>query len=287
MSIPTCSVRAVVLDSVGGVPISGAQVSARLSSYEIYQGFVVPELIELTTDANGAVTMPLFPNELGSASSFYNIKIVAKGKSLRSVAVVPNLTAVDLADICEIPPYDGKPESAVFIANVISARAQALQFRNEAEGFSQAAEQSNVESTQRAAEAVAAAAVAGTSSTDAQVSKQAAKVSEVLSLAAASSALEYSEIAELGATSATVAGKVYPTPAAGVMAGTGVPPGAFFGVRSSLTDVYVEEYENVAGSPVATGKTYPSGRAVYDFEVASTTALIRLAAIVIENHAFS
>lgn len=133
MSIPTCAVRTVVLDSVGGQPLAGAIVSARLSTYEIYQGFVVPQDIEVTSAADGSVVLPLFPNELGSASSFYEVKIVApNGKTLRTVAVVPNQANAELSEISEVPPYDGKPDAAVTIAQVQALKNQTLGLRDQA-----------------------------------------------------------------------------------------------------------------------------------------------------------
>jgi len=108
-NIPTCAVRSTVRDSVGGQPVAGATITARLSSYELYEGFVVPRDIITKSDANGEFVLNLFPNELGAAASFYDIKIISPtGKSLRTIATVPHQATVDLADISDVPPYDGK-----------------------------------------------------------------------------------------------------------------------------------------------------------------------------------
>ena len=79
---------------------------------------------------------------------------------------------------------------------------------------------------------------------------------------AAVSAAESANIAEAAATAANIAGKVYAAPEDGVDPATGVPDGAYFNVRSSSDESYVDEYQNVGGSAVATGKSYPSAAVV-------------------------
>lgn len=54
-------------------------------------------------------------------------------------------------------------------------------------------------------------------------------------------------------------GRIYMTPAYGVDSKIGVPAGYYFNVRSPSDDSYVDEYQNVNGVAVATGKSYPSG----------------------------
>ena len=54
-------------------------------------------------------------------------------------------------------------------------------------------------------------------------------------------------------------GRIYMTPADGVDPKIGVPAGYYFNVRSPSDDSYVDEYQNVNGVAVATGKIYPSG----------------------------
>lgn len=68
--------------------------------------------------------------------------------------------------------------------------------------------------------------------------------------------------AELAATAANISGKVYATPADGVDPVTGVSNGAYFNVRSSSDESYVDEYQNVGGVAVATGKSYLSALGV-------------------------
>jgi len=70
--------------------------------------------------------------------------------------------------------------------------------------------------------------------------------------------------AEAAAASAAFAGKIYPTPEAGVDPVTGAPNGFYFNVRSTSDDSFIDEYKNDNGVPVPTGKHYPSASAVAD-----------------------
>jgi hypothetical protein len=57
----------------------------------------------------------------------------------------------------------------------------------------------------------------------------------------------------------------------GVNTVTGVADGAYYNVRSSSDESYVDEYQNIGGSAVATGKSYPSSEVVQ--KIANYTAL--------------
>lgn len=61
--------------------------------------------------------------------------------------------------------------------------------------------------------------------------------------------------------------QTFNTPEAGVDPVTGVAEGAYFNVRSSNDESYVDEYQNVGGSAVATGKSYPSSTFVQEVKV--------------------
>ncbi|WP_418131469.1 hypothetical protein [Variovorax sp. 278MFTsu5.1] len=188
-AIPTCAVRAVIRDSVGGEPIVGATIVARLSGYDIDDGYVVPEEVEATTDADGYAVLHLWPNQLGSVASFYKITIAANEKSLRTTAVVPNLASIDLHAIAELPPYEGRPDGALVIAQVLQALVEAQAARDAA-----AASALQADGSANAASASAASALA---------SKSAAVVSEANAAASANAALTSQNNA---ANSATAAG---------------------------------------------------------------------------------
>ena len=70
--------------------------------------------------------------------------------------------------------------------------------------------------------------------------------------------------AEAAATAATISAGVFETPEAGVDPTTGVEDGEYFNVRSPSSDSYIDEYQNIGGSAVATGKSYPSSTAKWD-----------------------
>ena len=64
--------------------------------------------------------------------------------------------------------------------------------------------------------------------------------------------------AQNAAKNAVFAGVIFPTTAEGVDPILGVKNGAYFNVRSPLSEHYIDEYRNVNGVAVATGKSYPT-----------------------------
>ena len=72
------------------------------------------------------------------------------------------------------------------------------------------------------------------------------------------SAAEDALKAQNAAKNAVFAGVVFPTAAEGVDPILGVQNGAYFNVRSPLSEHYIDEYQNVNGVAVATGKSYPT-----------------------------
>ena len=72
------------------------------------------------------------------------------------------------------------------------------------------------------------------------------------------SAAEDALKAQNAAKNAVFAGVVFPTAAEGVDPILGVNNGAYFNVRSPLSEHYIDEYQNVNGVAVATGKSYPT-----------------------------
>lgn len=195
MTVPTCAVRAIVNDSVGGEPIEGAIVTATLSSFEIYEGYVVPQKVEAITDANGEATLDLWPNELGSVESYYDIKITGNGKSLKTTAVIPNLPAVDLHTVASLPPYEGQTDGAFVLAQVIEALTTAKGYRDDAQASEAAAGLSETA-------AAASAAAAAVSETAADLSALAAAASDAAAGASETNAAAHELAAQESATAA-------------------------------------------------------------------------------------
>lgn len=77
--------------------------------------------------------------------------------------------------------------------------------------------------------------------------------------------------AEAAATAATISAGVFETPEAGVDTTTGVKDGEYFNVRSPSSDSYIDEYQNIGGSAVATGKSYLSALGVQQQEKPANT----------------
>lgn len=99
-----------------------------------------------------------------------------------------------------------------------------------------------------------------------QISSDAAEAAAVIAQDSAAIAQSSANIAEAAATAATISAGVFETPEAGVDPVTGVADGAYFNVRSSSDESYIDEYQNVGGVATPTGKSYPSGLAVVAVE---------------------
>ncbi len=189
MSVPTCIVRAIVNDSAGGEPIEGARVTATLSSYEVYQGYVVPQMVEALTNAAGEAFLELWPNELGSVESYYTIKIIGNGKTLRTTAVIPNLPAVDLHTVASLPPYDGMPDGALVLAQVVEALTQSLAARDASAVSAASADSSATAAAGSAAASSGSATAAADSASTADAKASEASTSAASALASRNTAL--------------------------------------------------------------------------------------------------
>jgi hypothetical protein len=99
MTTPTVNVTLTVNDQTGAA-VAGATVTARLTGVDLYNAITVfPATQTFTTDVNGLVTMPLFPNALGTRNTAYQFKATdpVTGKVLvNATLVIPN-AAVDVS----------------------------------------------------------------------------------------------------------------------------------------------------------------------------------------------
>lgn len=105
MAIPTVNVTTHIEDS-DGTSVEGAKVNFRLSEAVISTGVghIIPTTITGTTDVNGNVVTPLWPNALGVTNSTYKVTII--GANTRDVtsltASIPN-TNCNLWDVANLP----------------------------------------------------------------------------------------------------------------------------------------------------------------------------------------
>lgn len=197
--LPVCRVHCAVHDN-DGRPIEGATITARLNRFEVFQGYVVPDLETATTDSNGACVLSLWPNALGATASSYEVRIVApNGKALRISATVPNIEDAHLHEIANLPVYEGKPDGQLIIDAAVAAAAPAVAAKIAAEaaqGESESARdaaqlaQAGAEAAQGASEAArdAAQASAGQSAASAADSSQSSTAAAGSATSAASSA---------------------------------------------------------------------------------------------------
>ena len=210
MTIPTCAVACSVHDDAGD-PVAGAKITARLDRFEVYNGYVVPTLIEAETDASGAATLDLWPNQLGSTESSYTIRIVApNGKTLKTTATVPNVSNASLHLIANLPAYEGKTDGQLVIDAAVAAVAPAVAAKDlavikaaEASASATAASNSATSASTSATTATTQASNATTSATAAANSASAASGSAASASGSASTATTKAGEALASAQSAT------------------------------------------------------------------------------------
>lgn len=130
MALQTCAVTCV-MHGQDGQPEAGATFEAKLNRFEIYQGYVVPEVVRGTADENGVCILDLWPNQLGATESLYDVKMRSTtGRSLTVQAVVPSELTANLHEISLLPPFPGKLDGQVQLESAIEASQVALASRD-------------------------------------------------------------------------------------------------------------------------------------------------------------
>lgn len=91
MAIPTINLT-VRTAGQNGLDIPNARITARLTTPVVYQGYVLPKMTTAETNGTGEAVLELWPNELGTTMSQYQIKIqdITTGKAFTVYAYVPN-----------------------------------------------------------------------------------------------------------------------------------------------------------------------------------------------------
>lgn len=195
-NIPVCLVRCR-FSTPDGEPLVGSRVMALLTTPETYNGFIVPQRVEATTDSDGMATLGLWPNQLGSRESSYNVKITCSGGPSQSARItVPAVDTIDMHLIAELPPYPGKTDGQLIFDAVIAAAAPAVAAKDAAESARDDAALSAEIARAQAAAASAASASAADASLLAIGAADRADASAISANAAASAAQESASIAE-------------------------------------------------------------------------------------------
>ena len=190
MSIPTVAVTCVAYDQNGN-PVAGGNFRFKLDRTEIYNGFVVPEVVEGVADVNGVCVVNLWPNALGVNSSSYKVQAWnpdTGAKYLNTTAVIPN-TACDLQNVIQTEPFPPIDQSQQAL---IAAQAAA----------STATSQAGIATT-KASEAATSATTATTKASEASTSASNAATSATASAGSATAAAGSASTAQTAATTAT------------------------------------------------------------------------------------
>lgn len=91
MAIPTVKVT-VRTAGQNGLDIPNARITAQLTTKVVYQGYVMPKRTTAETNGTGVAVLELWPNELGTTMSQYQIKVqdITTGKTFAVYAFIPN-----------------------------------------------------------------------------------------------------------------------------------------------------------------------------------------------------
>jgi hypothetical protein len=129
MTLKTVKVEVKLLGP-DSISIVNACVEACLSNYEIDNGVIVPALVKAFTDSTGTVTLNLWPNARGSASSSYSVKATRYAKLLDVVIVVPDVDSsipIPIEQLINAEPYPTLDASQIALLGVQAAAAAAQQ----------------------------------------------------------------------------------------------------------------------------------------------------------------
>lgn len=128
MSIPTVPVNCKAANSEGQ-GIAGAIFRAQLDKTETFQGYVVPDAVEVIADADGVAVLHLFPNVLGVSGSLYRIvgfSPQSRLKFLDTTASVPNLPCNlhEITTAAPAPTLDAAQRAVLSIQASVALVAQ-------------------------------------------------------------------------------------------------------------------------------------------------------------------
>lgn len=140
MPLTTVNVTVVAYDQ-NGHTMANARVTAKLSGPDVSsQGHILPEELKAVTNTNGVAVLALWPNELGSTQTYYDISITNPdtGKKQKLTATIPNAHCT-LRDVADLPPYPGKTDGQLATDAAVAAVAPAVSARIAAENAAAAA----------------------------------------------------------------------------------------------------------------------------------------------------
>lgn len=144
-TLPTVKVTARIADQQGK-PVHRAVVTMRLTTTERCMGYVVPREVRAETGPDGTAVLKVWPNELGTESSEYQVTILfpeqcaVNGahpghlpplRSIRGHATVPD-SDCNLQDIMELPPYEQRGAGQVITSEVAAFAAAAGRYADAA-----------------------------------------------------------------------------------------------------------------------------------------------------------
>ena len=211
MSVPTVVVTCNAADQ-GGSQVAFGVYTAKLDQTEIYDGFVVPEVITVTANVEGVALLNLWPNALGVNGSSYRItaRNPDTGKKFFDASVVVPNSPCNLYQIIQNAPFpnvDSAQQALIDVQALVSVVNQDVL----------AADDSRVAAETAAAQALTRSAAAALSEYNASLSEIEVQADKIAVQAIAS---EFSDLdAAISETQASAEASETSRLAAGVLAG--------------------------------------------------------------------
>ena len=136
MPVPTIAVTCAASDQ-GGESVAGGIYTAKLDQTEIYDGFVVPEQVTATADADGLAILNLWPNALGVNGSSYRItaRNPDTGKKFFDASVVVPNNPCNLYQIIQNAPFpnvDSAQQALIDVQALVTVANQDVVLTQEA-----------------------------------------------------------------------------------------------------------------------------------------------------------
>lgn len=234
-AIPTVETRICCQDSQGKT-VSGALVTATLTTQERYLGQAVPTSAQGVTNDFGVVVLNLFPNDLGSEGSAYSLtaQFPLGGTIVRFVAI-PYASC----DIVLGPRVSAAMAVSLTLEEILAARDDIAQLKLGVVLSASVAAASATEAEHKATEAETAAATAAHAVSQASAlaneASQSAGLAATRAAAAATSALDAFAAAQEAAQAAASARPQWRVPA-----GTTMSVGAYQQYNVRFGRLYVE-----------------------------------------------
>jgi hypothetical protein len=272
MSLTTCAVTFRIFQD-DGTPDVGATVSAILNQYEVYNGYIVPDLVTGTTNSSGIAVLNLWPNVLGSTGSVYTFRVIgSNGKKITTTAMVPNQAAVNATDIAGLPAQGSQTDAQYSLAISQTYAGQASGSATAAAASATSAATSAAASAASAASVASAGTVAASTITEITTQANNAAAAATTASNQATTATNQATAASTSATNAATSANTATTQATTATAQASAAATSATNAASSATTATNAATSASTSATTATTKASEASASATSASTSATTA---------------